>query len=279
MDSVETDASLDDPVRLRERVAALDEIEAYLSGTPDGQIGADLVRRVASTTARLEAANSRLFEGIRRDVRSGVGGRRLLELSERHRGVPGAPVPPDGDDYDHLDVLVGGVLRLDAPGDGVVELPAEMVPYQPTPARHVFEMIRRIRPGEEDVFMDLGSGLGHVALLVSICTEARCVGIELEARLVDSARHCTEALGLRGVDFLTQDARDADLSGGTIFYLYTPFRGAILRSVLDSLRSEALDRAIRVCTLGPCTPVVAEEDWLSPTGVLRTDRVAVFRSR
>ena len=43
-----------------------------------------------------------------------------------------------------------------------------------------------------------------------------------------------ERLKLERVTFIQQDARAADFSGGTVFYLYTPFTGSILRSVLDN---------------------------------------------
>jgi hypothetical protein len=55
-------------------------------------------------------------------------------------------------------------------------------------------------------------------------------------------------------------------SAGTVFYLYTPLR-AIPRAVLDSVAREAAGRKIRICTFGPCTPTVAEEQWLSQGGV------------
>ena len=41
------------------------------------------------------------------------------------------------------------------------------------------------------------------------------------------------------------------MSCGTIFYLYTPFLGTILRGVLDSLRREAASREIRVLVRQP----------------------------
>jgi hypothetical protein len=80
------------------------------------------------------------------------------------------------------------------------------------------------------------------------------------------------------VTFVRQDARTTDLSVGTVFYLYTPFIGSILRTVLDSLRQQAASRQIRICTFGPCTPTIAEEQWLEATGALDVNRIAVFRS-
>jgi hypothetical protein len=78
---------------------------------------------------------------------------------------------------------------------------------------------------------------------------------------------------------VAQDARVTDLSSGTVFYLYTPFAGSILRQVLDRLRSVAAARPIRVCTFGPCTSVVADERWLEATAEPVTDWVVVFNSR
>jgi hypothetical protein len=153
-----------------------------------------------------------------------------------------------------------------------------MVFYQPTPARHVFDVIGRTALTERDVLVDLGSGLGHVPLLASICTNARCIGIELEPAYVDCARRCACALDLSNASFFRQDAREADFSSGTVFYLYTPFTGAILRTVLDSLRREAAAREIRVCTYGPCTRTIAEEPWLKVVGSLQAGRAALFRS-
>jgi hypothetical protein len=71
--------------------------------------------------------------------------------------------------------------------------------------------------------------------------------------------------------FVQGDARAADLSDGTVFYLYTPFTGTILRDVLNLLRDEAVRREIRICTFGLCTPAVAEEQWLSVVGTLETE--------
>jgi len=152
------------------------------------------------------------------------------------------------------------------------------VPYQPTPARHIFDLIRRISLTDHDSLIDIGAGLGQVTLMASICTNAVCTGIELEPSYVESARQGAHSLNLKNANFIQADARLADLSRGTVFYLYTPFRGATLREVLNSLRQQATTREIRICTFGPCTGAVAEEPWLSAIGPVETDRIAAFRS-
>jgi SAM-dependent methyltransferase len=181
--------------------------------------------------------------------------------------------------YDYLDELISGVLQFEEPSPEIVQLELEMVSYQPTPARHIFDLIRRAALTERDFLIDLGSGLGHVTLMAAICSCANCTGIEVEPSYGDCARKSARSLNLNNARFIQGDARAAHLSSGTVFYLYTPFNGAILRDVLNSLRQEAARREIRICTFGPCAPVVAEEPWLSALGPLEIERLAVFRSR
>lgn len=243
--------------------------------------------------ARLEAELEEVYDGIREEVRAGRPDalRKCLESEGS-----AAPQLRPGLSYDWRDELVSGVLALKEP-EGVKAVGAEMVFYQPTPVRHLMELIARARITEQDVLVDLGSGLGHVPLLVGMLTGAECRGIEIDGAYVACARECAERLGLSGrVTFAEGDARRADLSGGTVFYLYTPFTGGILRAVLDRMRDEVLNRmrneavpksaakrkseagrrAIRVCTLGPCAEVVARERWLTTSGPVETERVTVF---
>ena len=63
-----------------------------------------------------------------------------------------------------------------------------------------------------------------------------------------------------------------------MFYLYTPFTGAMLGDVLAMLRREAAAREIRIGTLGPCTANFAREPWLEYAGMPNSSGLAVFRS-
>lgn len=274
IEELEQDRSLNEPRHLRQRFEALDDLDAYLTaGQP---LGMALRQRAKAIYDRFDSVNCRLYEAIRREIQRGAGVGRLLEWMPDWDGESNL-VNCRG--YDYLDELVGGVLQFEEPSVEIVELESEMVSYQPTPARHIFDLIRRTALTDRDFLIDLGSGLGHLPLMASICTRASCTGIELEPSYVACARKSARSLNLNHVRFVHGDARAADLSDGTIFYLYSPFTGAVLRDVLSLLRQEASRREIRICTFGPCTPVVAEEQWLSAIGALETDRIAIFRSR
>jgi Histone methylation protein DOT1 len=276
---LERDHSLDKPGQLRRRIEALDQLEAWLvHGESARLVEPGIYQRAKAIYGKLEAVNSELYRAIGREIQRGAGRNILVQYLAKFGSDRVSDGLQSGEGYDYLDELIGGVLQLQEPIAGAAHLEAEMVHYQPTPARHIFDLIRRIALTERDVLVDLGSGLGHVPLLTAICTPARSIGIELEAAYVDCARRSAQALNLNNVTFIQQDARAADLSRGTVFYLYTPFTGTILRAVLDSLRQESASREIRICTFGPCAPTVAEERWLEARGAVQSRRITIFSS-
>ena len=263
---LEADSFLFAPDQVRRRIDALDELDAHLSGDgPD--------ERVRVLRERIEAANSELYESVRREIRRGGRAEALLRL------LSDAGDPAAGLSYDYMDELVSGVLQLREPERADVPPGHEMVFYQPTPVRHILQLIRMSGLDANDVLVDLGSGLGHVALLVTMLTGCVSHGIEVEAAYVDCAWECAESLGLGRVTFVQKDARTADFSAGSVFHLYTPFTGTMLANVMERLRNEGVSRRIRISTLGPCTAVVAEEPWLVARSKADAERIALFESR
>ena len=281
---LENDISLAEPNRLRERLDALDRLDAYFpcvlqEAESFVEFGQELSRRAQSIRARFEFLNADLYEAIRRQIQRGVQPHGLLRWLSPSFSINDIETPATGMGFDYIDELIGGVLRFEEPEDGYIIRDPEKSFYQPTPGRHIFNLIGLTAFTSNDVFVDIGSGLGHVPMMVSICTESRSIGIELEAAYVERAQQCAQGLNLTQVTFIQQDAREADLSSGTVFYLYTPFIGSILSAVLKRLRREADMRQIRVCCYGPCTSVVAEELWLAATTPPDANSIAVFCSR
>jgi precorrin-6B methylase 2 len=145
--------------------------------------------------------------------------------------------------------------------------------------RHILHLIKARALSKGNVFVDIGSGLGHVALLASLLTGVSSVGIEIEAAYIARAQECAQSLQLNQVSFVGKDARAADLSNGTVFYPYSSFTGSMLAHVLDKLRKESTSRPIKICTFGPCTCTLVKESWLKPIALPDPKQITVFQRR
>ena len=271
-----------------ERSQAIDELEIHLLDLTqtlnDGganQRLAELATRVVTLRDRLQRINDSMVQRLReRIAAASISPRELLTTFQQYVRATRHDTR-DAVEYDDLDALVAGILSTDRiVDDGTVELDPEMVPYQPTPARLILALLQELRPTERDVFVDLGSGLGTVPALVSLLTGARAVGIEWHPNYYAHAQHCVRCLNLSSVSFVQQDARDADFSTGTIFYMFTPFKGTMLRDVLRRLDSEGRRRTIRLCTYGPLLREALREcaSFAMETNRRSDDSIAVFQS-
>jgi SAM-dependent methyltransferase len=152
--------------------------------------------------------------------------------------------------------------------------------YQPTPARIVLELAEKADFQPHDVFYDIGSGLGQVAILVHLLSQVWAKGVEFEPAYCDYARRCARELNLSQVAFINADARAADYSDGTAFFLYTPFEGKMLERVLEKIKDESVGRDIRLYTYGPCTLQVARQGRLERLDQNGSEvyRLAIFKN-
>jgi SAM-dependent methyltransferase len=264
---IEQDGSLGKEENFVARVEALDLIEFHIVDRVEGLLlndrGRDLAtlrQRAESLKNQLEKVNEKLFQRLRATIRA--GSYTCEDLRRQFYNYAGCASEENEIGYDALDIFVNDLLRIDLALEETREKEPDMVFLQPTPARVVLELVEKVALTEEDVFYDLGSGLGQVAILVGLLSGARAKGIEFEPAYCEYARQCAARLNLSRVEFMNLDARDADYSDGTVFFMYTPFRGSMLQEVLERLRSESRKRAITIGTYGPCTPRVANQGWL-----------------
>src|SRR5262249_32766969 len=117
------------------------------------------------------------------------------------------------------------VLGIDGVPDDGPELPRGCVPYLPCPVDSVVRAIDAAERRRDDVFIDVGSGLGRAAALACLMTGAEAIGLEIQPHLVRAAREIASRAGLARVSFAEGDAaRDAALLGlGSVFFFYCPF--------------------------------------------------------
>jgi len=156
------------------------------------------------------------------------------------------------------DAWVDAVLGIKELPDDMPDLPRESVPYLPCGVEEILAMVDEAPVTANSEFVDLGSGLGRVAMLVHLLTGARTHGIELQAHLVQQA-HSLSA-GLSGVTFTAGDATEIELDGST-FFLYAPFSGDMLQRALARLHEVAQKRTIVIGAVGF---EFQDVSWLQP---------------
>lgn len=160
------------------------------------------------------------------------------------------------------------------PDDGP-ELPSGCVPYLPSPVDTLLRAAELAEVRPDDVFVDVGSGLGRAAALMHFLTGAGAIGLEIQPALVRGSRDLASRLNAPRVSVIEGDA--AQLAGrimiGSVFFFYCPFGGERLDRVMDDLEAIARTRRIRVCSVSLPLP---SRPWLRP--VSWSNDLTVYRS-
>lgn len=182
-----------------------------------------------------------------------------------------ASVPPA-----ERDAWVDLVFGLDGLPDDGPDLPRGCVPYLPCSVDTLLRMADHADLRSDDVFVDVGSGLGRATALAHLLTGSAAIGLEIQSGLVRLSRDLARSLKASRIAVVEGDA--ARLTGfmtiGTVFFLYCPFGGARLERVLNDLESIAWTRPIRVCCVDLPLPY---RSWLRPVSPPSRD-LAVYRS-
>jgi hypothetical protein len=252
-----------------ERIKAIDFLELQMMNEPEQEHNGtatdaerlSLVQRAAALKQRLDDANETLFAhllaGIQSNDRSTL--KQYIAKAEQQTAA-GADEGYLG--YDEMDSLVTGLLDVAVVPEEPPQRDPDMIYYQPTPARIILKLINQLNLTRDDVFYDLGSGLGHVPILVNLLADIKTKGVELEESYFHYSTASLKKLRLSQVEFMNADARHVAYDDGTIFYMYTPFQGEVLRQVLEKLEAQSKQRQIRICTYGTCTLQVSKQNWL-----------------
>ena len=283
--ALEQDQSLFDNDNLAARFLALktlDFLQEAIQIRANCQPVAAHLQRVFALQANLERLNQAHFQKLRTGIRSGiVTPRRLRTLFEsncRYRPDDMACLHWGGE---AADALAAGLFHSDCLPQRWDGSDDEMIHYESTPVSALLELVDRVALTPAERFVDIGSGLGQVVLLVHLLAGVDAVGLEVAPAFVEQAQGEAATLGVKRVMFKQGDARTADLCGGTVYFLFSPFRGRMLRTVLNRLKGEATARRLTICSFGPCTEQIAAERWLKiqEAGMTHEFRLAIFHSR
>ena len=269
---LENDTAIFEEKNFDERIDAsqlidhlIDSMEELLQKNPRNDKFTLLRHRAEKIKLQLEKIDDRCFEMLHQKILTSKYRRnKFNDLINEYFNISSYVNDQHGElHYDNFDIFINQLLPFGYIPKPTKELEPEMVEYQKTPARVVFELVDRYSFSNEDIFVDIGSGLGQVAILFHLLTGLSAIGVEFEPVFCRYAIMCANKLNLSQVAFINVDARKADYSKGNIFFMYTPFKGEMLNNVLKMLRKESLKRKIKVIAFGPCTTQVVSQSWLA----------------
>jgi SAM-dependent methyltransferase len=149
--------------------------------------------------------------------------------------------------------------------------------YQPISYKAFDLALNSIQYDANDVFVDLGCGMGRAVILAGLRAMRRVIGVEISAKLCALARRNVENaqahLRAAVVEIVEADAREYHLpDNSTILLLFNPFDEPILRQVLENVH-QSLAQAPRTLTVVYAIPrsrrdLLAEVPWLQLKEVL-----------
>jgi hypothetical protein len=140
--------------------------------------------------------------------------------------------------------------------------------YTPTPYRDIFRLLRMVGISKDDVFVDLGAGLGRAVFAASWLGADRSVGIEIVPDLRQRAEENRKRSRLadRGVEFICAHALDYQHIDTSVLFMFHPFGGDIMQQVLRGMaeaRAGKNARRLRIIYMNPVFDHVLEESgWL-----------------
>jgi SAM-dependent methyltransferase len=151
--------------------------------------------------------------------------------------------------------------------------------YRPSGWLHLRRVLPKREITEDDVFIDLGSGMGRVVFQAARYPFKRVIGVELSDELNEIARANIERnrhrLRCKQIELVTSDVLDYDLPDDvTVAYLYNPFTGDVFADVIDRL-IRSVDRHPRPLRIIYTNPV--EHQTIMGTGRLRQTKVVHAR--
>lgn len=292
LEQFEQDAQLFEPTNLQQRMEVLNALEQlFRFGSTRFGVRSGfrpLLQRASELQAQIEDANAELFNDVRAQIQQGQLAkddlRRVLEKFTEYR--------PNLRDFAHygggLDPLINGIFDTSIAPEPSLDAMRERVRLEMTPISVILELVDRVSFTAADTFVDIGAGQGQICLLVHLLTQAHAIGVEIDPAYVERAESMVRSI--RGetdrIRFQQGDARVAEYTDGTIFFMYTPFVGRVFDAVMERLRqsifsvasptSLEVPKMVRplICTYGDITLDVAKLPWLHAQ---RTADVHPFR--
>jgi SAM-dependent methyltransferase len=137
------------------------------------------------------------------------------------------------------DHVVEELLGIAYPPLDEPALARELVGYSPSGYDEIVHALDVTELGDGDSFFDLGCGLGKAMMLAALLNGAASSGVDCNPRLCELGQRAALELGLQRVRFRLGDARAVPLPDADVSFMYLPFTGQALTTVLTRLLARA----------------------------------------
>jgi hypothetical protein len=213
-------------------------------------------RELLGVFAALRAVSRQRHAPLRARIASGELGRGGLR--ELFDAVPAL-------ERDHFVEEVLGIayppLDEGAPG-------SDLMSYAPSGYDEIVYAFDQSKLAAGERLLDLGAGLGKVVMLAELLTGAAGFGVEYDPRLCQLGNEACGELGLRGQRLEARDARDLQSFDADVVFMYLPFSGEVLATVLARLLSDERPRylcagALELQRYPELAPVGSPQSWLN----------------
>ncbi|MDP6446495.1 MAG: class I SAM-dependent methyltransferase [Pirellulaceae bacterium] len=151
--------------------------------------------------------------------------------------------------------------------------------YQPIDHRSFEIAMRSLDISDDDVFIDIGCGMGRAVLLAARHPFRRVLGVEYAENLYDIARNnvagAAASLPCSDVAVIHADATQFELPADvTVVFMFNPFGGDVLDRVMSNIERSFLQRPRNLRIIysiprGNDDPL-ARLDWISQATEIRT---------
>jgi cyclopropane fatty-acyl-phospholipid synthase-like methyltransferase len=141
--------------------------------------------------------------------------------------------------------------------------------YSTQSYRSIYKILDRVKMSPEDVFVDVGCGLGRVLCCASRYKLKNVIGIEYDRDLANNALANVQKVMKNKrcgpIEVINKSAQEYDYENVSIAYLFNPFGHETMKLFLDKLTSAWCNR--KKCQLIYVLP--ACDDLIQQTGMFR----------
>jgi precorrin-6B methylase 2 len=157
----------------------------------------------------------------------------------------------------------------------------DFMPYQPVSYRDMQELLAALEIGPQDVFLDIGSGMGRAVCVAAMRPFRSVIGIEISDELSELARRniqrIRDKLICRDVRIVTANAVAFAIPPEvSVVFFFNPLGGTALRDVLANIAASvrAFPRALRIVFMGTISAERFRREAAKPQAlVLQSDRI------